>query len=313
MGVLDYLNLDRKEVVLLYSRHYSNSLIDPMCRTIDVTDLVDQQDQLYNNRKRKGLINKIDKLIDNVVESQFVLYTPHFAMSFAQVLYTHKKCVEAAYIQEGGMIYRNTIITHLPILKRIWCFVVDNLYRHTNRVWSAYGWYMPGKLYKQKDLDSYAISNVFFKYLPSTNHIIKWPHINIPLTVKDNANVFVFDGFTKNGLIEQGFYLDKCKELIKMFAQSYNYIKFHPAQSKEECNTIKLYFDMQGREYTILDNSIPFEIILASTSGLSVIGFGSSLLYFARDLGHTVHCMDRWLQGSPLYIQYKNAFGLDDF
>ena len=131
--------------------------------------------------------------------------------------------------------------------------------------------------------------------------------------MKDNANVFVFDGFTTNGFIEQAFYLNKCKELISKFAQQVNYIKFHPAQSSDECNTIKSYFSKQGCKYEILDNSIPFEIILASTSNLVINGFGSSLLYFARNFGHTVHCMDKWLEDSPLYMQYKTRFGLDDF
>lgn len=313
MGVLDFLKIDKEAVVFLYSRHYSNSLIEPGCKTVEVTDLADRQEQLLDNRKRKGLLDEIDKLIDHVAGSSFVLYAPHFAMVFAQALYTHKKCVKAAYIQEGGMIYRKSITTHLSFRQKLRCFVADKLYRHTNRIWRAYGWYMPVKLNKQRDLDSYAISDEYFKYLPSTNHIIRWPHVDMPLAIKDNAHVFVFDGFVKNGLVEQEFYLDKCKKLVDKFAQPFNYIKFHPAQSQEECDTIKSYFDRQGRKYEVLDNSIPLEIVLASTSGLSVIGFGSSLLYFARDLGHIVHCMDRWLHGSPLYMQYKVRYGLDDF
>lgn len=313
MGVLDFIKANKKDIVFLYSRHYNNSLINPECKTIDITDLTDKQDQLWNNKKRNSLIKEIDRLIDNVVKDNFILYTPHFAMPFAQVLYTHKKCTKAAYIQEGGMTYRKAFITHLSFLKRIRYFIIDKLYRRTNRLWSTYGWYMSGSLYKQKDLDSYAISDDVFKYLPSTNHLIKWPRIEVPLVLKNNANIFVFDGFVKNGLIEQGFYLNNCKRLIRKFAQQDNYIKFHPAQSQEECNTIKSYFDQQGCKYEVLDNSVPFEIILSSKTNLSVIGFGSSLLYFARDLGHTVYCMDKWLEDSSLYLQYKTRYGLDDF
>lgn len=313
MGVIDLMKVDRKDVVFLYSRHYNNTLIEPGCKVIDVTNLVDKQNDLWNNKKRKSLIKDIDKLIDNIVEDKFILYSPHFAMSFAQVLYTNNKCLKAAYIQEGGMVFRKVFITHLPFWKRIRCFITDKLYRHTNRIWSTYGWYMPGCLYKQKNIDSYAISEEFFRYLPSTNHIIKWPHINISLTLKDNATIFIFDGFVKNGVVEPEFYLEKCKKLIHKFAQENNYIKFHPAQSQDECKSIATYFEQQGCKYEILDNSTPFEIILTSTTGLTVIGFGSSLLYFARDLGHTVHCMDKWLQNSYLYMQYKNSHGLEDF
>lgn len=118
MGVLDFLKIDKEAVVFLYSRHYSNSLIEPGCKTVDVTDLADRQEQLLDNRKRKGLLDEIDKLIDHVAGSSFVLYAPHFAMVFAQALYTHKKCVKAAYIQEGGMIYRKSITTHLSFRQK---------------------------------------------------------------------------------------------------------------------------------------------------------------------------------------------------
>lgn len=313
MGVLDYMKINIKDVVFLYSRNYSNSLATPRCKIINTTDLVDKQELLWNNRRRKEIIREIDQIINNAIIDKYILYAPHFAMPFAQVLYTHKKCIKAAYIQEGGMIYRKAIVTHLPFLKTIRCFITDKGYRHTNRIWSAYGWYMPGKLYKQRDLDSYAISDDVFKYLPSNNHVIKWPHFDIPLPIKDYAHVFVFDGFVKNHLIEQDFYLKKCKELVDKFAQEFSYIKFHPAQSQDERDEIKSYFNLLGKKYKVLDNSVPFEIILSSVNGLSVIGFGSSLLYFARDMGHTVHCMDKWLQESPLYMNYKNHYGLDDF
>lgn len=313
MGVLDYIKADIKNAVFLYSRHYSNSVAKPMCKIIDTTGIVDRQQLLWNNKKRKGIIREIDSIINNVITDKYILYTPHFAMPFAQVLYTNKKCIKAAYIQEGGMIYRKAIVTHLSLRQKVRSFITDKIYRHSNRIWSAYGWYMPGKLYKQSDLDSYAISDDVFRNLPSNNHIIKWPHFDIPLPVKDHENVFVFDGFVKNHLVEQDFYLKKCKELVCKFAQEFNHIKFHPAQSEAECNKIISYFDQQECKYTILDNSIPFEIILSSTKGLSVIGFGSSLLYFARDLNHTVYCMDKWLKDSPLYMQYKSRYGLDDF
>lgn len=50
---------------------------------------------------------------------------------------------------------------------------------------------------------------------------------------------------------------------------------------------------------------------------MSIVGFGSSLLYFAYNYGHTVYCCDYWLlesksysaavkKGYPIFNQYFN-------
>ena len=59
-----------------------------------------------------------------------------------------------------------------------------------------------------------------------------------------------------------------------------------------------------------MDSDIPFELILSSTNQrLTVVGLGSSLLFFARDFGHTVICHDRWLVKSKYYRRYKKECG----
>ena len=312
-GVIDFLHLQEDDVVFLYSRNYSNTLFKLYCQTIDTTEIVNKQALLWNNKEREKLITEIDKLIDDTISDRYILYAPHFAMTFAQVLYTNKKCIKGAYIQEGGVAFRKAYITHLNLLQKIRRFVADKLYRRSRRIWSTYGWYMPNSLYKQKNIDSYAISDDFFKYLPSINHIIKWPRFNLSLPYKKNANFFIFDGFVKNGLIEQDFYIEKCRQLIEKFALPFNYIKFHPAQSEGERDCIISYFTHINVKYEILSDSIPFECVLSSMKGLTITGFGSSLLFFARDLGHTVHCMDKRLHDSPMYIRYKTRSGFEDF
>lgn len=313
MGVRDFLKIDNEDVIFLYSRNYSNSLIQPRCKIIDVNDLISKQSQLWSNNKRKILIREIDEMIDHVIKDNYILYTPHFGMPFAQVLYTNKKCMKGAYIQEGGITFHNAYITHLNILQKIRCFVAAKIYRRSNRVWSTYGWYMPNSLYKQKTIDSYATSNDFFKYLPSINHIIKWPSVDIDFSYRKDANFFIFDGFIKHDVIEPEFYFEKCKQLIEKFAKPFNYIKFHPVQSNMERDYIVSYFAHASVKYEIMNDSIPFECVLSTMKGLTITGFGSSLLFFARDLGHKVNCMDKWLQESPKYIKYKTHCGFEDF
>jgi hypothetical protein len=313
MGVINLLGLPVRDIIFFFSRNYNNSLFDLHCKIVDTTEIVNQQNLLWKNSKRLKIINEIDKLVENFIGDKYVLYAPHFAMPFAQVLYTNTKCVKGAYIQEGGVIFRKVYITHLNLLQKIRRFVADKLYRHCNRIWSTYGWYMPNCLYKQKTIDSYAISDRFFKYLPSTNHVVKWPPLNINFQYKKNAIFFIFDGFIKNGLIEPDFYFEKCKQLIEKFAAPLNYIKFHPAQSTVERNKIVSFFKNIDVEYEIINDSIPFEIVLSTMRGLTIAGFGSSLLFFARDLGHTVLCMDKWLHDSSMYMRYKERCGFDDF
>ena len=181
---------------------------------------------------------------------------------------------------------------------------------HTDRLVRPLGWYQPNHLSKQSMIDSYSLSSDFFRYLPSNNHIIKWPKYKITQTFPENARIFIFDGYVKNGLLELDYYIKVCKQVIKDKAGEINYLKFHPAQNKDEMNMIINIFKQLSLNELVFDSSVPFEVILSSNQKLNIVGFSSSLLKFAYDLGHNVSVNDFLLKQSESYSKHVASSGI---
>lgn len=307
LGTKDYLHLSDDDVIILTMRNYHNVVIKPNCTVIDVTDIMESGKMLSQGRKkRKECIRMIDSFIADVVGEQYVLYCPHMASRIWQLFYTNPLCSKMSYIQEGGVPFKSAYAVS-PNFRQRFYFYRDKILNHSHRFWGGYFWYYKGILSKQNDIDSYAISDDFFKYLPSNNHIIKWPFVNIHLDIKKNATIFVFDGYVKNGLVESNYYLNACKKLIEQKYVQVNYIKFHPAQSDDEKNRILSFFK-KDVTVQVLPDDIPFELIISSYNKLNVVGFTSSLLYFAKEYGHNVYSGESLLMDSPAFVKFRHNY-----
>lgn len=310
LGTIQYLGLKEQTVLLLYMRNYSNSVINHPYEVVDITNFIDSFNSLYKSKKyRYFSIKKIDRFIDETIGELFNLYCPHLLHQVWQVIYTNKLCIQMSYIQEGGIPYKDYYITHPTLKTKFRLFITNVLYRMTKRIWHG-GWYTYGTMKKQKELHSYAIDDVFFRYLPSINHRIVWPKVDLSYLVTSGSTIFVFDGFVKNGLCEESIYINHSKRLVSTLHGIKNYIKFHPAQSKYQKQAICDYMIKESINFQILPDDIPFELILSSSKQLKVVGFGSSLLYYAYNLGHSVVCKDDWLLESSLFSNYYKHTGL---
>lgn len=314
IGTINLLKLEEKDIVFIYIRKYSNNIIKIPYSTFDLSELFNEcYNIIHILYIDKSLIKKVDSFINENINSAYALYAPHIAHAFFQLFYTNSSCKYASYIQEGAIPFRTAYLTNPSFCIRTLFALYNKFILRTNRIWRPRRWYVKGQLKKQKTLSSYSTSPNFFKYLPSNNYTIKWPRITLDISINSNIPIFIFDGFVQNKCIEKEFYLSKCKSLIDQYHQENNYIRFHPAQGEEEKEFILNCFDSLGVKRTIMEANVPFELILSSKSNLTVIGLGSSLLYFARDFGHNVICKDYWLTESKLYNKYKEDYGFDFF
>lgn len=312
MGTINYLKLPSENVLMLYMRNYNNRCICHDYKVLEVSDFMNSFDTLFSSHaEQKKCIERIDDFIECNIGEKYRLFCPHLGHGVWQAFYTHSLCMEMSYIQEGGMPYTTVYLTHFSF-KRFILFYSVKIYLRTNRVWRG-GWYTHGTMTKQKELHSYAVNSLFFRKLPSINHIIKWPTVDVGIKIKLESTIFIFDGFVQNHLIERDFYMKKCRELVFQCVNNYNYIKFHPAQTQEDIEMILSYFQEQKCRYELLPNDIPFEMILLSNRNLKLAGFGSSLLYFAYELGNEVISQDQWLLSSPLYKNYRKKCGFMSF
>ena len=318
IGTIDLLKIESKDVVFFYSRGYKNDVIKHDFKVVETTELTELcRTTMFTSRKNtKNALQMVDELVEREVGEDYILYAPHYIMPICQALYTNKRCIKGAYIQEGGIPMRNLSITNLPKMKKLYYFLLNRVYRGTGRIWRPSAWYVEGSLKKQSVIESYAISSSFFKSIPTHNNIVKWPQMphGFKFNIKFPSTIFVLDGFITNGQVEPDYYMQKCNDLIGLCGnKNQNYIKFHPAQPLQERNAIIDMFKSKSLPIEEFSDSVPFELVLTSTENLNIAGFGSSLLYFARDLGHQVTCKDEWLFNSPTYMEYKKRFNFDSF
>ena len=310
MGVIDFKMLLHKDVILIYTRNYVNSLKDKELLSVDLSE-ESEFCNLEAYKSRQGLnkcITIIDSWINNFIHESYELYFPHLQLLMCQLLYTNSLCIRGSFLQEGAICQPNKFISKFSVYEKIKNYIFS-LTWHTDRLVRPLAWYQPNHLPKQNEIDSYSLSSDFFRYLPSKNHIIKWPKYMINQTFSENSKIFIFDGYVKNGLLELDYYMNVCKQVIKDNAGEVNYLKFHPAQSKDEMNMIISIFKQFSLMTLVLDSSVPFEAILSSSQKLNIVGFSSSLLKFAYDLGHNVSVNDYLLKQSKLYSKHIASSG----
>lgn len=309
MGVVEYLKLNENDVYFLYVRNYNNSIISVDYHVVKASFLMQFESQLFQTKiKRFKALKKIDDFILKNINDKFHLYCPHLENAVWQAFYTNSFCIDMSYIQEGGIPYSRAYITKMSIKEKLKFTLSNKIYRLTKRVWHG-GWYTEGTMKKQKEIHSYAINYSFFHYLPSINHIVKWPSVKLNITIPKFSHVFIFDGFVSNGVIEPEIYDKYCKKIILENIGQKNFVKFHPAQTHDEIKTITQIFEENHCSYEILPNAIPFELFLSAYSDFIIYGFSSSLLYFAVDLGFKVVSKYTWLFESHKFRKYVYQTG----
>lgn len=307
VGVVNYMGLNEDDVIYLTHRNYRNSVIETCSLFIDFEYYFLHCDSSIYNRslkEKKQIIRSVDCFIDEKIGDFFHLYGPHLGNPVYQILYTNTKCLSFSYVQEGAIIYNSAFITDMPKWRFILHKYKQMLIYGTNRIWNS-GYYMNGRLFKNKELHSFALNDDIYKNLPSINHIISWPTVDMDFQIKENSVFFILDGFIKNGMVEPELYLSKVNDMVRKYAGDYNYLKFHPNEVKTEREAIVSFFTDLGLKYEVIEDSVPFELFLTGSKKLNVVGIGSSLLYFARDLGHNSICLIKWLKDSELYSKYK--------
>ena len=306
LGTVEYLKLKDEDVILVYTRNYRNEVTHVPFKIVEGTEITDACRTI--GADYEGYIRKVDDFIDQNIEGKYDLYVPHFQHYCFQLFYTHKRCRKASYIQEGGPAVNKMYETDVPVIERIKSFI-----RHAllGRRTFECKWYKRGTIYKQRVLDSYAINDVYFHCLPSHNHIVQWPKQKLDIKICADCPIFIFDGHVSNGFVEPDKYMKLCRNIISLYAAEKNYVKFHPAQSKEERASIIGIFSEKGCLAEVMSDDIPVEYVIIQFKNLTFVGFTSSLLYYAHDFGHKVFCCEKMLlDKSPLYRERVEDSGI---
>ena len=309
MGTVDYLRLRDKDVIFLYKRNYRNQVTPVPFKVVEATEIANASRNVVVDYE--GTVRKVDEFINQNIHDNYYLYVPHLWHFFFQLLYTNHKCRRVSYVQEGGPAQAGVYENDVPISERFRLFIRHAIFGR--RIFEC-KWYKKGTLYKQCSVDSYAINDKYFQYLPSRNHIVKWPVQKLQMTIDSRWPIFIFDGHVKNGLVESNIYLQACKEIISQYGREHNYVKFHPAQNQEERESILTFFAESGHSVEPMTDNIPMEYVIMQFKNLSFIGFTSSLLYYAHDNGHHLVCCEKKLTAmSERYLEHVKTNGFQTY
>lgn len=287
MGVVDYLKIPSNDVIFLYVRNYKNSVSQNPFAVFECTDLANSCNNITDKYLEK--IANIDAFIAKNIKCKYSLYVPHLWHWFHQILYTNNLCKKVSYVQEGGPAQTKVYIKDVSWIESVKSYIRLAILKH--RIFEC-KWYIKGCIYKQRQLDSYAINDMYFDCLPSVNHVVEWPRIHIDVQLDSKRPIFIFDGHIENGTVEPDIYFQACSRIIRKYAYPENYVKFHPAQGNDERRKILDMFLEDGHRAEVMSDEIPVEYIILQFRKLTFIGFTSSLLYYAQDNHHNVICCE---------------------
>ena len=309
MGTVELLKLRDDDVVFIYVRNYSNRVTPVPFKIVQATEIANVCNNIGTDYENN--IKKVDAFINKNIERRYNLYVPHLWHYFFQLLYTNRKCCSVSYVQEGGPAQTKVFEYDVPFVERAKSFV-----RHAilGRRTFECKWYKRGTLYKQRHVDAYALNDKYFRPMHPRTHIVKWPPTKLDMTIDAGAPIFVFDGHIDNGLVEPDIYLRCCKQMILEKAKPNNYVKFHPAQKKEERDTILSYFKQKNYNVVVMCDDIPTEYVIIQFKNLTFVGFTSSLLYYAHDYDHKVICCEKMLtEASVTYRKHVKECGFQTY
>ena len=128
LGIIEYLSLSPDDIVMIYTRHYNNSLLGDKYFIIDFS----AEDEICTKNAQKGgyqlqnCIQIVDNCVRNYIKTQYSLYFPHLQMVISQLFFTNSLCVKGSYVQEGAFCQPGKYIHKFKLLDKLKNFIINN-------------------------------------------------------------------------------------------------------------------------------------------------------------------------------------------
>lgn len=313
LGVIDKLHLKKEDVLFLFHRHYSTTIPFPY-QWIDISEMFERsyymlfswsrKNFFYNKKIRDEVVAYFDEIVDKNVCDAFYLYTASLQAFTEQIIATNKKCKECFFIQEGG---RAMISCMTDKIAWIWRVYNKCVLRNEKRFWKCTNWFPNKKTPYNKPITAFAFDDNFFCQQPQKIIHIEWPKVDIKIDINPNIPIFLLEGAVELGQVDRTTYTNAFKHLLSDNAEGKNYIKFHPMQTMETKKMYMSFFSENNLEIEELPMEIPFELILLKYKHLKLYGFGTSLLFYGKAMGHEVISYEKDLMCSKRYRLYANG------
>lgn len=285
--------LDVHRVRFVTSRDYSLNLPYSHLDINDFYQFLESASRIKKAIVLKEKIKRLDKQLSTLTDNQkFTLYVPQFNHSIFQILATHSLCEKTVLMEEGITSYKNDESLYLKPRRTV-SNTLSSIY--TKRFKIGNGHYNP--LPRHKFKFAICINKLCFPLLKnSQKKVVAFSKLYLPeykTHLENDDTVLLLDSFKERTGISMETYLSLVKLTLEHGRRNRAQliIKFHPEQKRESrIETVEFIEGNFGfEEIRTLPDSCILEVEFAKCKNLTVIGMHSSLLFYAKALGHIVY------------------------
>ncbi len=308
-GVIEKENIDRKDVLFLLTRGFTTNL---NYRKISCDNLFQKLENIEYSNFYKGwsYINKIDDFVEDYISDSFIVYLPHIAHPFFQILSTNNKCLSVNILEEGV----NCLSEKLYDNKGSFKFQIINFFFNKLKL------YGKGRYFRVRSNIDFPLIHkkhlpIFYSITPNGFlHVQDYVKINVPHNfidlknekgfVEENSLIFVFEAILEQGNLSNETFFNSIQQASQGITRNKIYVKFHPAQKKE--NTDKICDILSSKsEIIVLDSSVILEFEFLRCKKLLVLGFTTSLLHYAKLFGHQIISYSSLWENDKLFSDFR--------
>lgn len=310
LGVIAKEKISKEEVIFIYSRNYKSCIpVDyesyDLSKEIEDTFYVmfswSRRHFVYSRKNRNKSVSFFDNFIREHAPVGYYLYVCQLQAFANQILATNRLCKECFFIQEGGRVMTPLLSSRISWFLRVYNAIV---LRGEKRLWKMSNWFPNDTTPYNKPIKAFAFDPEYFGKMPIETVNVFWPKIDVDIKLDEQRPIFVLEGAVELGQIDFSTYYNSVKKLVLQFAKPKNYIKFHPKNSFQAKQKYLDIFKSLNIEVEELPMNVPFELILVKYSNLTLVGFGTSLLFYGKAMGHQVISKEEYLMSSRRYRYY---------
>ncbi len=317
LQIIENLNIEYDKVRYIIVRNYRNQFHDLSNNSVNFSlyrenflNRIHSLDNFYN------LCIKIQNEISNLVGNQkFIFYNYAFSDYLTNIIAFHELCENVHIVEDGALAYnpyegfykldkyanlKNLFnnIKNGHFKKFIFDFLTTYFY-FINKKFKLYNNVKPTSSkfcspYKKFNSTFFCIYEDAFPFVKKNKIVFGNLFVDTKSCFENdynNCSFFIFDAIIREQyrLISEEDYLNLVFQSVsKIPKNSKLYFKFHPAQSKNLVEKIRVKILEQSKNFEELKDNIPFEQILVHHKNLTIYGFYSSLLFYALKQGHKV-------------------------
>lgn len=310
--------IPEKDIIYLTDRGYTNKYMDSSIQIFDFSFYI----MWFYRMSILKLLSMsyhtkiVDKVLQHIVDGEkFIIYVPQMSIPLFQVMVSHKLCMEYNFIEEGLADYR----------KNLWYESTNSYSAFLTLIFKFYNSFHSRFQLLHPFLAPYRKSKIIPTYYLLDNKwhepkehycLVQWPIEKIDFNLPEESVVIVMSPLVENNLSEKTNFIKSVHYLIDKSCEMSKgkpiYLKFHPYQSTDIINIILTSIKRYDVRYILIPNEEPFEQLIMHTKNLKLLGYESSLLFYATFLGegHKVYSMSDCL--AKIDSLYKSYVGKID-